>query len=180
MLETERLILRQWCDDDKQPFAALNADPIVMQYYPSTLSTSESDALAEKTASLIAAKGWGFWALESKADKRFIGFTGLHQPEHDLPCMPCVETGWRLARNEWGKGYATEAARAALQYAFDRLHLAEVVAFATVENRRSQAVMRRLDMVDTKQNFLHPGLPPGHPLQEHVLYKINRQAWSPE
>jgi len=177
-LETSRLRLRPWRDEDFAPFAALNADPQVMAHFPATLDRAESDVLAARCQSLIEAQGWGFWATEIKASGDFIGFVGLHRPIAELPFSPCVEIGWRLARPFWGQGYASEAARAALSFAFNDLALAEVVAFTSLENRRSQAVMERLGM-RRAENFEHPALPPGHPLREHCLYRLAVSAWQP-
>lgn len=177
-LETSRLRLRPWRDEDFAPFAALNADPQVMAHFPATLDRAESDVLAARCQSLIEAQGWGFWATEIKASGDFIGFVGLHRPIAELPFSPCVEIGWRLARPFWGQGYASEAARAALSFAFNDLSLAEVVAFTSLENRRSQAVMERLGM-RRAENFEHPALPPGHPLREHCLYRLAVSAWQP-
>lgn len=177
-LETSRLRLRPWRDEDFAPFAALNADPQVMAHFPATLDRAESDVLAARCQSLIEAQGWGFWATEIKASGDFIGFVGLHRPIAELPFSPCVEIGWRLARPFWGQGYASEAARAALSFAFNDLALAEVVAFTSLENRRSQAVMERLGMCRA-ENFEHPALPPGHPLREHCLYRLAVSAWQP-
>lgn len=177
-LETSRLRLRPWRDEDFAPFAALNADPQVMAHFPATLDRAESDVLAARCQSLIEAQGWGFWATEIKASGDFIGFVGLHRPIAELPFSPCVEIGWRLARPFWGQGYASEAARAALSFAFNDLALAEVVAFTSLANRRSQAVMERLGM-RRAENFEHPALPPGHPLREHCLYRLAVSAWQP-
>ena len=175
-LETGRLVLRQWKLSDYKPFAALNADPEVMRYFPSPLTEAESNALAFKLETIIARKGWGFWAVELRAEQRFIGFVGLNTPA-DLPFSPCVEIGWRLARDTWGKGYASEAARASLDFAFDTLDLEEVVAFTPVQNRRSRTVMQRLGMTDSGQNFEHPFVPDGCEYREHVLYRISRPQW---
>lgn len=115
--DTERLRLRQWRTADRQPFAALNADPKkVMEFFPSTLSRTDSDAMAERCQALITERGWGFWALEAKRDNEFIGFVGLHVPAPGLPFSPCVEVGWRLAAKHWGNGLATEAARGAAHW----------------------------------------------------------------
>lgn len=176
-LETERLLLRQWRGRDLPVFAKLNADPEVMAYFPKTLNSDESDAMAQKCESLISAKGWGFWATEIKESGEFIGFVGLHTPTATLPFLPCVEIGWRLLRKYWGNGYASEAAKAALKYSFEILCLNEVVSFTTVSNTRSQAVMQRLGLCNTQQNFEHPDLPKGHPLSEHVLYKLTQSEW---
>lgn len=174
MITTARLRLRQWQQSDYEPFAKMSADPLVMEYFPRCYSRALSDEVADKTRSLIAEKGWGFWAVELQTTKQFIGFVGLHAPDN-LPCSPCVEVGWRLAREYWGNGYATEAAKAALAFGFEELELAQIVAFTAVPNLRSQAVMLRLGMRNTGNNFLHPAISHGHPLQEHVLYSISRQ-----
>lgn len=170
-------MLRQWRDSDRQPFAEMNADPKVMEFYPGTLDRTRSDALADRIQSLIIERGWGFWALQLKCDDRFIGFTGLHIPSPSLPFCPCVEIGWRLARPYWGLGYATEAANAALRIAFDSLRLEEVVSFTALSNRRSRAVMERLGMIDTGENFMHPDVPEDSGLKEHCLYRVRRQGW---
>lgn len=177
-IRTKRLLLRQWRDVDLPLFAKLNADPDVMQYYPSTLSTEQSNAMANKIMSLIAQKGWGLWAVEKIDSHEFIGFVGLHVPGYELPVSPCVEIGWRLAKEFWGQGYATEAARASLDVAFSKLEVNEIYSFTSVINDKSIAVMRRLQMVNTYNNFAHPMIPDGSALQEHVLYKINRKSWS--
>ncbi|WP_260617190.1 GNAT family N-acetyltransferase [Microbispora hainanensis] len=173
-IRTERLVLRRWREDDKEPFAALNADPVVMEHFPATLSREDSDALAERIEAGFDEHGFGLWAVE--ADGEFIGFTGLSVPRFTAPFTPCVEIGWRLARSAWGRGYATEAARASLEDGFGRAGLTEVVSFTAVQNVRSQAVMRRLGMThDPADDFDHPALPAGHPLRRHVLYRIRRQ-----
>lgn len=171
-LETPRLYLRQWQEADLPSFAALNADPEVMRYFPAPLDRAGSDAIARRCQTLIAARGWGFWAVEEKASARFIGFAGLHCPTAALSFQPCVEIGWRFARDAWGRGLATEAARAALAFGFQSLGLAEIVAFTSIHNRRSEAVMARLGMRRDPATFLHPGLAPGHWLGEHCLYRL--------
>ncbi len=173
--ETDRLKLRQWRSEDYPLFALMNADPIVMDYFPALLTSEESDELAQRMETLIAEKGWGFWALEVRG--QFAGFVGLNEPGYPLPFSPCVEVGWRLAQEFWGYGYATEAANVALKFAFETLGLTEVVAFTAVSNVRSQAVMQRLKMRNTGENFEHPRVPIGHPLREHVLYQIGRSDW---
>lgn len=176
-LETSRLCLRQWREDDFPIFAELNSDPVVMKHFPAPLQRRESDAMADKCKQLIAERGWGFWAASLKHNGCFIGFVGLHKPKASLPFSPCVEIGWRLHRRYWGNGYATEAAIEALNFAFEVLSLDEVVSFTTVRNHRSRSVMERLGMVNTHQNFYHPDIEPSHPLSEHVLYKIARTEW---
>jgi RimJ/RimL family protein N-acetyltransferase len=176
-LKTERLLLRQWRKEDMPEFAELNADPEVMEFYPELLSPQESNAGVEKFKSLISKNGWGFWAVESTPGRSFIGLVGLHRPTYKLPFGPCIEIGWRLARAYWGKGYATEAAGACLNFAFDELDLSEVYAFTSVPNMKSRAVMERLEMVNIEANFDHPMMPHNSPLREHVVYKIKKQQW---
>ena len=182
ILDTPRLRLRQWRDDDLAPFACMNADPRVMAYFPTLLEPATSDAVAARLRAEIADRGWGFWAVEAKdpaseGDGGFIGFTGLRIPAVPLPIGPCVEIGWRLAHEHWGRGYASEAARAALDYGFTVLGLAEIVSFTALQNARSQAVMRRIGMVHRGEVFQHPGVAPGHPLRPHCLYRLGREAW---
>ena len=176
-LQTDRLLLRQWVDQDLSGFAELNSDQETMEFFPALLSREESNAVAEKCQSLISERGWGFWAVELKSSGEFMGLVGLHIPKPNLPFSPCVEIGWRLLKKYWGKGYATEAAQESLVYAFNTLNLNEVVSFTTVSNLRSRYVMQRLGFSNTHQNFEHPGINKDHPLSEHVLYKITRQEW---
>ncbi len=171
--ETERLFMRQWRPSDRAPFAELNADPRVMDYFPAPLERDESDALADRCQALIEQRGWGFWAVELKASAEFIGFLGLHVPIAELPFSPCVEIGWRLAFQHWHKGLATEAARGALEAGFDRLDLAEIVSFTTLGNQRSRAVMQRIGMREASR-FEHPSIPIGHPLRAHCLYRLSQ------
>lgn len=174
-LQTQRLLLRQWRDGDLEPFAQLNADPQVMEFYPHPLTRQESDAIAHKIMGLIAERGWGLWAVELQSGGAFIGYVGLHVPSEELPFSPCVEIGWRLAAAYWGKGYATEAARAALSVGFERLGLPEVVSFTTVRNTRSRRVMERIGMHYHGEHFEHPALPEKSPLREHVLYRLRKE-----
>jgi RimJ/RimL family protein N-acetyltransferase len=174
-LRTARLLLRQWRDSDLEPFAALNADPEVMRHFPSVLTRAESDALALGARALISSRGWGLWAVEVVEGARFIGFVGLAQPRFDAHFTPAVEIGWRLAREHWGSGYATEGARAVVATAFDELGLDELVSFTTVANAASRRVMERLEMThDPADDFEHPLLAPGHPQRPHVLYRLRR------
>lgn len=176
-LHTGRLRLRQWRLADRESFAALNADPRVMEYFPSILNREASDVMADRCESLISQQGWGFWALELIENSEFIGMAGLHIPSPDLPCSPCVEIGWRLAFTHWGKGYATEAARAALRFGFESLDLPEIVSFTTLGNHRSRAVMERIGMVDTGEIFQHPHVPEDSLLRPHRLYRMTQAQW---
>lgn len=176
-LKTERLLLRQWQTDDLEHFAQLNADPEVMQYLPAILDKKQSDMLAEKIVERIHDNGWGFWAVEIIKQKSFAGFVGLNRPTYALPVNPCVEIGWRLARQHWGKGYATEAARASMDFAFKQLDLDNLYAFTSIHNNKSSAVMQRLNMTNQNTNFIHPMVPEEGLYKEHVLYKISKQHW---
>lgn len=180
-IETERLILRSWRESDFAPFAALNADPAVMEFFPDTLGRVDSDVLALRVKERIETEGLGFFAVEVKGGPDFIGMVGPSVPPYgaQLPCGPCTEVGWRLSRAAWGKGYASEAASASLDFAFGTLGRDEVVSFTAVQNQRSQAVMRRIGMTrDETGDFDHPLLPEGHRLLRHVLYRISRTAWA--
>lgn len=173
-VRTERLLLRQWRPADREPFARLNGDPETMRYFPAPLDRAQSDALADRCAAAIAQQGWGWWAVEVVGGPEFIGFVGLNAPTFDAHFTPCVEVGWRLLRESWGNGYATEAARAAVAYGFGQLGLDEIVSFTTVANGRSRRVMERLGMThDPADDFDHPALESG-PLRRHVLYRLSR------
>jgi RimJ/RimL family protein N-acetyltransferase len=175
VLRTPRLILRRWRPSDREPFAAMNADPAVMAHFPSTLTRAESDALAGAIEANVASRGFGLWALEIPGVVPFAGFVRLSVPTFEAPFTPCVEIGWRLAAAHWGQGYASEAGRAVLAHAWTVLALDEVVSFTTAGNLRSRAVMARLGMrYDRADDFDHPRLPAGHPLRWHVLYRIAR------
>jgi RimJ/RimL family protein N-acetyltransferase len=177
-LSTPRLWLRQWQASDRAPFAALNADPVVMEFLGGCLDSAASDALARGAEAEIARQGWGLWAVEVRESAAFIGFVGLHAPSFEAPFTPCVEVGWRLAQGSWGKGFATEAGRECVRFAFETLALGELVSFTVPSNHRSRAVMERLGMRrDANGDFDHPRLPAGHPLQRHVLYRLTRAAW---
>lgn len=171
---TDRLLLRQWRDSDREPFARLNADPLVMEHFPAPLTREESDRLVERIQSRFDTRGWSLWAVEVRSSAEFIGFIGLSAVAETMPFHPAVEVGWRLAAGSWGQGYATEGARAALDTGFERLGLAEIVSFTATGNRRSRAVMERLGMALEPAPFAHPGLPEGHRLREQCLYRITR------
>ncbi|CAN5642639.1 GNAT family N-acetyltransferase [soil metagenome] len=172
-LRTDRLVLRTWREADLAPFAAMNADPEVVRYLPGPLSRAGSDAFAAKIRARFEDDDVGLWAVEVLATGEFVGFTGLSRPSFAAPFLPAVEVGWRLARAAWGLGYATEAARAAVADGFGRVGLTEIVSFTVLANERSRAVMRRLGMTrDRAGDFEHPSLPPGHPLRQHVLYRL--------
>lgn len=176
-LHTERLILRQWRPEDVLAFADMNEDTEVMRYFPGTLTREQSAAWADNCRQMLEKQGWGLWAVEVRQSARFIGFVGLHAPTIDLPFNPCVEIGWRLARQAWGQGYATEAARACLQFGFEQIGLQEIVSFTSIVNAPSSAVMQRLGMTRDADSFEHPSVPPGHILREHCVYRMSVAEW---
>jgi ribosomal-protein-alanine N-acetyltransferase len=172
-IETARTRLRRWLPADRPPFAAMNADPAVMEHYPAPLSAADSDALADRIEEHFGHHGFGLWALEVPGVAPFAGYVGLAVPRFDAPFTPCVEIGWRLGHAHWGCGYASEAARAVLAFGFERLGLPEIVSFTVPDNVRSRRVMERIGMTrDPGDDFDHPLLPPGHPLRRHVLYRV--------
>lgn len=177
-LTTARLRLRAWGERDLAPFAALNADPRVMEFFPSPLTRAESDALVVRIQEHFAEHGFGLWAVEAPGVADFIGFVGLSVPRFQARFTPCVEIGWRLAFEHWGHGYSTEAATAVLGFAFGDLGLDEVVSFTVPDNLRSRQVMGRLGMRRSPEDdFQHPMLPEGHPLRPHVLYRLSHRQW---
>jgi RimJ/RimL family protein N-acetyltransferase len=176
-LRTPRLLLRGWRDEDADRYAVLNADRAVMEHFPSVLSREESDASMERIRAGFAERGWGFWVVEIPGETEFAGVLGLSAPRFAAHFTPCVEIGWRLDPRFWGKGYATEGARESMRFGFETLQLDEIVSMTVPGNVRSRAVMERLGMSrDPKEDFDHPLLLSGHPLQRHVLYRIQRGA----
>jgi RimJ/RimL family protein N-acetyltransferase len=176
-VKTPRLCLRQWRDSDREAYATLNADPLVMRFFAGIQSREASNRSIDVWQSELEERGWSNWAAEILDTGDFIGFIGLSVPKRTLPFSPCVEVGYRLAKQYWGKGYATEGAKAALSVAFERLVLPEVVSFTALLNMPSRAVMERIGMVNAKEDFDHPALPEGHELRRHCLYRITRETW---
>ena len=175
VLRTERLILRLPREADREPFARMNADPWVMEFFPATLSQEESDVLMDRIEAHFENHGFGWCAAELRETSAFIGFIGLAVPRFEAAFTPCVEIGWRLAAEHWGRGLATEGARAVVEHAFADLALKEIVSFTTVANVRSRRVMEKLGMThDAADDFDHPGLPEAHPQRRHVLYRLRR------
>jgi RimJ/RimL family protein N-acetyltransferase len=174
---TDRLILRRWLNSDRAPFARLNADARVMEFFPALLSREESDAMVDKIEAHFDAHGFGLWAAELQRDGAFVGFVGLSIPTFAAAFTPCVEIGWRLASEYWGQGLATEAARAVLRHGFASLGLEEIVSFTVPANVRSRRVMEKLGMShNPADDFDHPRLPEGHALRRHVLYRLKAAA----
>jgi ribosomal-protein-alanine N-acetyltransferase len=174
-LRTERLLLRRWRREDREPFAAMNADPRVMEFFPALLSRAESDARVDRIETHFEQHGFGLWAVEIAGVTPFAGFIGLSIPSFEAHFTPCVEAGWRLAAEHWGRGYAPEGARAALAFGFDSLGLGQIVSYTATSNLRSRRVMEKIGMNhDPGSDFDHPLLPEGHPLRRHVFYRIGR------
>lgn len=178
-METDRLILRQWNKDDYQAYAELTSDSQVMRYFPSTLSTFESNDQADKIKNIISENGWGFWAVELKSTNQFIGFVGLHYQDknNSIPNTPFIEIGWRLSAKYWRSGYASEAAKKALEFAFETLDVHSVYAFTALKNLPSQKVMMKIGMENIKHDFNHPRVKQEHELSRHCLFKITKLQW---
>jgi RimJ/RimL family protein N-acetyltransferase len=173
----DRVRLRRWHDGDRDAFAAMNCDARVMEFFRSSLSRRESDAMVDAILKHFTEHDFGLWAIEVPGVARFVGFAGLAVARFNAHFTPCVEIGWRLAFEHWGRGYATEAARLALGYGFSTLVLTEVVSFTTAANNRSRAVMQRLGMRhDSSEDFDYPLLPENHPLRKHVLYRLDSSS----
>ena len=177
VLETERLLLRPYRDDDLGGLAALCADPVVMHHFPQTLDRASSEKLAERIKAHFELHGFGPWSVEIKDTHMYAGFVGLMVPAFETHFTPCVEVGWRLARKYWGRGYATEAARVSLAFGFETVDCDEIVSMTVPGNRRSRAVMARLGMRrQAEDDFDHPNMPEGHKLRRHVLYRLSRPS----
>jgi RimJ/RimL family protein N-acetyltransferase len=174
-LETARLALRDWHEADRAVFAAMNADPVVMEFFPKPMTAAQSAALVDNYQAELEESGYCPWAVEELSTGAFIGFVGLHAVPPYLPFGPGAEVGWRLARPYWGQGYATEAAVAAVQFGFGPLDMDRILSFTAVINLRSRRVMERIGMSrDEADDFDHPNIAPGHPLRPHVLYSLSK------
>lgn len=175
MIKTNRLILKNFTDQEREPFYLINSDHEVMRHFPSVLNREESDAMLKRISDGITQRGWGFWGAFLEGE--LIGMIGLNPVLFEAPFTPAVEVGWRLARKHWGKGYATEGAQAALEFGFNELKLDEIVSFTTLTNLSSQKVMQRLNMThNPKDDFDHPRLDKNHPLSRHVLYRLRKSS----
>jgi RimJ/RimL family protein N-acetyltransferase len=176
VLETDRLNLRPWQPSDREPFAQINADPRVMECMPAPLSEEESNLLADRIEDHFRAHGFGLYAAELRSTHEFLGFIGLSIPSFRAAFTPCVEIGWRLSAGHWNRGLATEGAKAIVRRAFETLQLESLVSFTIPSNMRSRRVMEKLGMTrDPAEDFEHPGLPKGHPMCRHVLYRLHRR-----
>jgi len=179
VLETPRLRLRAFRDEDRAPFAAMNADPDVTRYLSKALTRDESDAFVDRILTRWRERGYGLWAVERRSDGAFLGFAGLSWQDFESPATPAIEIGWRLRRDAWGHGYATEAAAAAARFAFEVLGLDELVSFTARANAASRRVMDRIGMVrDPTADFELPHVPAGHPVRPHVVYRLTRTSWA--
>ncbi len=177
MLTTDRLILRQWREEDKAPFAAMNADKDVMRFFPSVQTRKHSDSAVDRFYTHIEDHGFGFWAAELRESGRFVGMIGLQHASAVVPCAPAVEIGWRLDKSVWGQGLAPEGASAALAYGFSALAVTEIVSFTAAINTPSARVMEKIGMQrDRLCDFDHPLVPEGHPVRPHILYRIKIES----
>ncbi len=174
---TERLIMRSWREEDREPFAAMNAHPEVMRYFPALMTRSQSDEFVDRIEQRFDHHGYGLWALEVATTGQFIGFTGLNPMPRAVPGEGGTEVGWRLTRSAWGHGYATEAGRAALAVAFEQIGLDEVWSLTAVVNKPSIAVMQRLGLSNVEAAD-HPQVPAGSPLRPHAFYRIRGSEWN--
>jgi RimJ/RimL family protein N-acetyltransferase len=178
MIETPRLLLREWEARDREPFACINADPRVMEFMPRCLSAAESDQMVDRIEAHFREHGFGLYATEVIAERRFVGYIGLLVPRFESRFTPCVEIGWRLDVDYWGRGLATEGARAVVRHAFESLGLDSLVSFTVPMNVRSMRVMEKIGMRRVAaEDFDHPNLPEGHRLRPHVLYRLSRAEW---
>jgi [ribosomal protein S5]-alanine N-acetyltransferase len=175
-IETDRLVLRTWREDDRAPFALMNADPDVMEFFPAKLDSAGSDALYDKIQAHFRDKGYGLWAVEEKADGAFSGFIGFYTATFPAPFTPCVEIGWRLRKESWGKGLATEGALACLPHAFNAFGFKEIYSFTSATNRRSERVMVKIGL-RKRGEFDHPSIQEGNSLRRHVLYGLNAEEY---
>lgn len=176
MLATERLILRPWRDEDLEPLFGINGDPESMRYFAATMTRAESDAWAARMRAHFAEHSWGFWVVAERSGADFVGVVGLMTIPWQAAFTPAVEIGWRIAPAFRRKGYAEEAARAALDYGFGTLRLPSIVAFTVPVNIGSWKLMEKLGMAPAGE-FDHPRLPDGHPYQRHLLYRLDQAAW---
>jgi RimJ/RimL family protein N-acetyltransferase len=177
-LHTERLVLRRWREEDEGPFAALNSDPVVMEHFPGVLTREQSDQMIRQMELHFEEFGYGLWAVDIRWAGKFIGFCGLSVPTFHTHFTPAVEIGWRFTRDEWGNGYATEAARAAVDFGFEQAHLDEVLSWTIPANEPSIGVMTRLGMTrEPAFDFDHPRLLEDDRLRRHVVYRLTRDDW---
>lgn len=177
-LETSRLVLRRWHISDIQPFAEMNSDPQVMEFFPRTATFEQTATMVHTIETAFAEDDFGLWAVTLKDTGKFIGMVGLCKPKFEAHFTPCVEVGWRLDKHYWGKGFASEAAEEALRDGFERIGLTEIVSMTSMLNERSMRVMERIKMTrNPEDDFEHPLVQDGHPLKPHVLYRLTKADW---
>ncbi len=176
LFESDRLVFRKWRPEDRKPFSTMNSDPLVMEFFPSILTEDESNVLVDRIEGWMGIRGYGLWAVETKRGNDFIGYIGFNYVTFESNFTPCVEIGWRLRKEEWGKGYATEGARRCLEYGFINLHFEEVYSFTSVKNIRSVNVMKKIGL-NYVGTFLHPKLEHSSLLKEHALYRMKRDEF---
>lgn len=180
-IETDRILLREWEPGDVEHFARMNADPLIMEYFPRVLDEADTKKLVKRFQDHFKQHGFGLYALECRKTGAFMGFVGLSVVRDVFPFAGEVEIAWRLEYEFWGKGFASEAARAVIDYAFNTLKLKELVAFSVYDNTRAIHVMEKLGMKrDPKGDFSYPKLPKGHPLGDHVLYRLKAEDYKPK
>ena len=177
IFESQRLLFRKWRTSDRELFFEMNSDSVVMEFFPNVLSREESDGYLNNIMFRIERDGFGFWAVERKETEDFIGFIGINPPNVGLDIEPCIEIGWRLRKDFWGRGYATEGAKRVLKYAFEECNIDEVYSFTSIVNIRSERIMQKIGMMNTNKNFFHPKIAKEHLLCEHVLYVIKRYEY---
>ncbi len=172
MIETARLLIRPWQETDRAPFAAMGQDPEVMAHFPGLLSRADSDAMVDRIAAMMADQGFGFWAVEQRETRQFIGFCGLNRVNFPCPVAGEIEIGWRLARAAWGQGLAREAAQACLAWGFGQA-MARIVSFTVPANTRSWGLMQRIGLQRRADlDFDHPRIADGSPLKRHIVYEV--------
>lgn len=178
IIETDRLVLRDWGSSDLEKMAAINQDPKVMEYFPSLQDLITTKNFIKKIKNHLKNQGYSLYACERKDNKEFIGFIGLLLADFEAPFTPATEIGWRLSSNSWGRGFATEGARAVLDYGFKKLKLNEIVSFAAKNNKKSIRVMEKIGLKhNDKDDFNHPKLSNDSPLKHHVLYRLRREEY---
>ena len=172
--ETEHLMLRQWREEDFSSYSKLTSNKDIMKFFPKLLTLEESNIAAKKFQQLIKTRGWGFWVVEEKVTKRFVGYAGLHAPKTLFPFSPCIEIAWRMQEQDWDNGYMLESGKAILELAFSKFHFDEIVYFSSIKNEKAKKYMLELGMVEDKKRFFHPFVDIGHDLSEHYLYRIKK------
>lgn len=170
-IESHRLVLTPWTPADSQPWRDLNADPVVRRFFPGTLDAEQADAERERMISALGQQGWGAWVVRARATDDFLGVVGFQRIPEPIPQAGSIEILWRFAQSAWGQGFATEAARACIEFGREALGFTEIFALTAELNTPSQAVMQRLGM-EQIEHFLHPKLKSEHELAPHVLYRL--------